>query len=102
MRYPALTGYRMDIRYIPNFRKEFLDDTYFFYSVRAFAPIPQHYFSKYWGANAWAVPPPQIFLGDRPHYESPPLIVICCVNILPFHVIFFNNFEISIPKRNNM
>jgi len=37
----------------------------FFYSAYPFAHIQQHYFSKYWGTNAWAVPPPQIW-GDRP------------------------------------
>src|SRR6218665_2271759 len=43
--------------------KEFLDDT-FFYSVRTFARIRQHYFSKYWGDECIGRPPPQIF-GDR-------------------------------------
>ena len=55
------------------FGKEFLYDT-FFYSVRAFPRIRQHYFSKYWGTNAWAVPhlkflgetSPQSPLGFRP------------------------------------
>src|SRR6218665_305935 len=48
--------------------------TAFFYSVHTFARIPQHYFSKHWGTDAWAVPPPQIF-GDRPPIppRSPPL-----------------------------
>src|SRR6218665_949963 len=55
------------------FRKEFLDKT-FFYSVRTFARIRQHYFSKYWGTNAWAVPHLK-FWGDRPPSSprSPPL-----------------------------
>src|SRR6218665_1022981 len=43
------------------FRKEFVDKT-IFYSVRTFARIQQHYFSKYWGTNAWAVPL-KFFLG---------------------------------------
>src|SRR6218665_828880 len=52
------------------FRKEFLYDT-FFYSLRTFARIRQHYFSKYWGDGCMGRPgrpPPQIFkfLGDRP------------------------------------
>src|SRR6218665_317904 len=47
------------------FRKEFLDKT-IFYSVSTFARIRQNYFSKYWGTNAWAVPPPQIFGGTVP------------------------------------
>src|SRR6218665_567060 len=45
----------------------------FFYSLRTFARIRQHYFSKYWGTNAWAVLPtsnlgadPQVSLGLRP------------------------------------
>src|SRR6218665_1041942 len=37
----------------------------FFYSVRTFARIRQHYFSKYWGINAWAIPHLK-FWGDRP------------------------------------
>src|SRR6218665_318184 len=56
-------------------KRQFLDKT-IFYSVRTFAHIRQHYFSKYWGTNAWAVPPPQIFFGgDRPPVppRSPPL-----------------------------
>src|SRR6218665_3172635 len=44
-------------------------DKHHFYSFHTFAHIRQHYFSKYWGTNAWAVPPPQT-LGDRP--PSPP------------------------------
>src|SRR6218665_1013025 len=35
-------------------------------SLQAFAPIPQHYFSKYWGTNAWAVPPPHFLGGTAP------------------------------------
>src|SRR6218665_3991577 len=50
------------------FRKEFLDKT-IFYSAHPFARIRQHYLSKYWGTNAWAVPPPQIFGGTVP--QSP-------------------------------
>src|SRR6218665_2060286 len=54
------------------FRKEFLDDT-FFYSVRTFA---QHYFSKYWGGRErmhgpsphqiLGGPSPSLLLGLRP------------------------------------
>src|SRR6218665_331485 len=44
--------------------------TPFFYSFRTFTRIQRHYFSKYWGTNAWAIPPPQIFWVDRP--PSPP------------------------------
>src|SRR6218665_1190447 len=50
------------------FRKEFLGDT-FFYSVRTFARIQQHYFSKYWGdrctSNLLGGPSPQPPLGPR-------------------------------------
>src|SRR6218665_637331 len=46
----------------------------FFCSVHPFALIRQHYFSKYWGTNAWAVPPPQILEGPSPQSpRSPPL-----------------------------
>ena len=57
------------------FRKEFLHKTNF-YSVHPFARIRQHYFSKYWGTIAWAVPPPKIFGGTvppSPPPRSPPL-----------------------------
>ena len=43
-----------------------------FYSVRTFERIRQHYFPKYWGTNAWAVPTsnvgsvPPVPLGLRP------------------------------------
>src|SRR6218665_1860886 len=50
--------------------------TPFVYSVRTFACIRQHYFSKYWGTIAWAVPPPKIFGGTvppSPPPRSPPL-----------------------------
>jgi len=38
-----------------------------------FPHIPQHYFSKYWGTDAWAIPPPQIFWGNRPPRPQSPL-----------------------------
>src|SRR6218665_232692 len=38
-----------------NNHREFLYDA-FFSSVRTFARIRQHYFSKYGGSDAWAVP----------------------------------------------
>ena len=47
-----------------------------FYSVHTFARIRQHYFSKYWGTDAWAFPPPHIFLGGPSPLvppRSPPL-----------------------------
>ena len=47
------------------FRKEFLYDT-FLKSVRTFARIRQHYFSKYWGDGYMCRPPPQIFGGPSP------------------------------------
>src|SRR6218665_2311031 len=50
------------------FRKNSLTTPFFTLFV-PFARIPQHYFSKYWGTDAWAIPPPQI-LGNRP--PSPP------------------------------
>ena len=51
--------------------------TPFLYSLRTFARIRQHYFSKYWGTDAWAVPPPQIFWGTVPPVPpmSPPMHV---------------------------
>src|SRR6218665_3652120 len=56
------------------FRKEFLYDT-FVYSVRTFARIRQHYFSKYWGdgymgrphhLKFWGYHSPSALLGIRP------------------------------------
>src|SRR6218665_2539494 len=52
------------------FQKRIPSRHLFFYSVRAFTPIPQHFFSKYWGDQCMGRPPPQIFWGDRP--PSPP------------------------------
>src|SRR6218665_340793 len=37
-----------------------------FYSLQAFAPIPQHYFSKYWGDQCMGRPPTSNLWGDRP------------------------------------
>src|SRR6218665_1759562 len=42
-----------------------------FFCVHAFKRIRQHYFSKYWGTNAWAALHLK-FWGDRP--PSPPTI----------------------------
>ena len=73
-------------KYNHYFRKEFLYDT-FFYSVRTFARIRQH-FSRYWGADAWAVSPPQIF--GEPSSQFPlglrPWGFVC----IKFGRIFFN------------
>src|SRR6218665_126713 len=52
----------------PLFRNKIFHDAFhdaFFHSVRTFARVRQHYFSKYWGMDAWAVPSPQIW-GDCP------------------------------------
>ena len=57
------------------FRKDFLYDT-FFYSVRTFARIRQHYFSKYWGDGCAGRPPTSNFGETVPPVptRSPPLI----------------------------
>src|SRR6218665_4122445 len=65
MSYTTLKFLRKKNHYL---KKEFLNKT-IFYSVHPFAHIRQHYFPKYWGTNAWAVPPPQIFWGPSP--QSP-------------------------------
>src|SRR6218665_1390955 len=49
----------------PSFNKQILDDTYF-YSLKAFAPIPQHYFSKYWGNQCMFRPPTSNLGGPSP------------------------------------
>src|SRR6218665_2196802 len=52
--------------------------TPFLYSVRTFARIRQHYFSKYWrGTDAWAVTPPEIFGGLSPQVSAPGGDVLC-------------------------
>ena len=56
------------------FRKEFI----FFYSVQAFAPIPQHCFSKYWGDQCMGRPPTSNFGGTVLPVppRSPPLLKV--------------------------
>src|SRR6218665_3857413 len=49
-----------------------------FYSVQAFAPMPQHYFSKYWGDQCIGRPPPQIFVWGAVSPvppRSPPMVL---------------------------
>ena len=50
----------------------------FFYSVRTFARIRQHYFSKYWGVGCMGRPHTSIFWGTVPQEipRSPPLDLI--------------------------
>src|SRR6218665_508834 len=43
----------------------------FFYSVRTFARIRKHYFSKYWGDQCMGRPPTSNFGGDRPPVSLP-------------------------------
>src|SRR6218665_17807 len=56
------------------FKKEFLDDTYFFTLFELSPPFTQHYFSKYWGDQCMGRPHLK-FWGDRPPSppRSPPL-----------------------------
>src|SRR6218665_3272781 len=54
------------------FKKRIPPRHLFFYSVRPFAPIPQHYFSKYWGGPMHGPFPHLKFWGDRP--PSPPSV----------------------------
>ena len=60
-----------------------------FYSVRTFARIWQHYFSKYWGDRCMSRPQPQIVLGDRPPSppRSPPLCLCHRVYLLSLYPI---------------
>ena len=44
-----------------------------FFSHQPFARIRKHYFSKYWGTNAWAVPHLKFLGGPSP--RSPPLFL---------------------------
>src|SRR6218665_2377316 len=68
MTYMALSS-----REKPLFHNKILHDT-FFQSIRTFARVRQHYFSKYWEDGCMGRrPPPQIW-GDRPPVSpnSPP------------------------------
>ena len=49
-------------------------EKHLFYSVDTFTRIRQHYFSKYWGANAWAVPHLKFWGKVSP--RSPPLLLL--------------------------
>src|SRR6218665_955337 len=63
-------------------------EKHLFYSLHTFTRIRQHYFSKYWGTNAWAVPTPQIFWGDRP--PVPLDLRPCLVDFeIPFLLYFY-------------
>ena len=53
------------------FRKEFHDDTYFFTLFELSRPSHNTTSQNIGGTNAWAVPPPQFFLGG-PSPQSPP------------------------------
>src|SRR6218665_2657131 len=55
--------------------------THFSYSFHTFPRIRQHYFSKYWGTDAWAVPHLR-FWGPFPLSppRSPPLITASGIN----------------------
>src|SRR6218665_818167 len=43
----------------------------FFGSVHPFACTRQHYFSKYWGTNAWAIPHLKFLGGQFPQVSAP-------------------------------
>src|SRR6218665_4089635 len=72
----SMTSMALSSREKPLFQKQFLDDT-FFYSVRTFARIRKHYFSKYWGDGCMDVPHLK-FGGPSPTppalAKSPPMI----------------------------
>jgi len=59
----------------------FLTKNTFSYSFHTFAHIRQYYFSKYWGANAWAVPFTSNFGGTVPPVPPrfPSLIQGTCI-----------------------
>src|SRR6218665_4191870 len=68
LQYPILSSQKKQL-----FHKKDSFISHFFYSVRAFARIRQHYFSNYGGTDAWAVPTsnfggtvPPVPLGFRP------------------------------------
>src|SRR6218665_4004830 len=68
------TSVALPSREKPTFREKTLDDT-FFYSVRTFARIQQHYFSEYWVDECMGRPPTSKFWGVVPQYlhKSPPM-----------------------------
>src|SRR6218665_3285659 len=57
------------------FRKEFLYDTFLKTLFVLSRASDKHYFSKYWGTDAWAVPHLKFFWGPSPQFppRSPPL-----------------------------
>src|SRR6218665_1144059 len=76
------------------FGQEFLDIT-IFYSVRTFARIRQHYFSKYWGNRCMDRSPTSNFGGDRPPVpprSSPllPLVILSSWKRLLFPLLSFS------------
>src|SRR6218665_1644033 len=70
----------LNILYDPFTRKTTISEknsliTQFFYSLRTFARIRKHYFSKYWRGTNALPSPPQIFEGTSPQSSPtfPPL-----------------------------
>src|SRR6218665_2873382 len=67
-----------------------------FYSFQTFAPIPQHYFSKYWGDQCMGRPPNSNFGGPSPSPpRSPPLGFLWLNNCSPG--FFLTHFTLA-PK----
>src|SRR6218665_1771369 len=54
----------------------------FFYFFHTFAHIRQHYFSKYWGTNAWAVPSLKLWGPSPPVSPRFPPLIITIVGIV--------------------
>src|SRR6218665_1726993 len=80
----------------PLFQKEFLYDT-FFYSVRTFSRIRQHYFSKYLGDGCMGRPPPQTLGEPLPQSpRSPPLGPIYTATRLPHKQLTYRISGLSI------
>src|SRR6218665_706712 len=68
-------------------------EKHLFYSVRTFPRIRQHYFSKYWGTDAWAVPHLKFWAGTVPLV---PLGLRLC--FLPL----FANYLLVIPPLSSL
>src|SRR6218665_2363 len=78
--------------------------TPFFYSVRTFACIRQHYFSKYWGDGCMGRPPSQICFGGtvprvplclRPCMNQ---IILCCKQINEVRMVQMRSCLINVAN----
>src|SRR6218665_3080310 len=78
----------------PSFNKRIPWRHLFFYSLQTFAPIPQHYFSKYWGRPMHGPSPYLKFWGTVPPV---PLGLRPCPSLRNHLPLRFRSFILSAP-----